>query len=94
MTLIWYDSAKEDVRKAYSNYYDYSPVLAEDWSDDLDRKIALLMTFPEMGRIVPDFEISFIREVFVRNYRLVYQYQEETLRILAVRPMGQPLGKI
>lgn len=94
MTLIWYDSAKEEVRKAYSKYYDYSPALAEDWSDELDRKVDLLVTFPEMGRMVPDFEIRFIREVFVRNYRLIYQYQDEILRIIAVRPMGQPLGKI
>ena len=94
MTLIWYDNAKEEVRKAYSSYFDYSPALAEDWSDELEKKIDLLMTFPEMGRMVPDFEIRFIREVFVRKYRLLYQYQDETLRILVIRPMGQPLGKI
>ncbi|MFD2935548.1 type II toxin-antitoxin system RelE/ParE family toxin [Spirosoma flavum] len=93
MNLIWNDSAKEEVRKAYSNYYDYSPVLAEDWSDELNKKVDLLIKFPEMGRIVPDVDISFIREVFVRKYRLV-QYQDETLRILALRAMGQPLGRI
>lgn len=94
MTLIWNDDTKEEVRDAYSRYYDYSPALAEDWSDELDKKINLLLKFPEMGRMVPDLDISFIREVFVRKYRLVYQYQDEVLRILAVRPMGQPLGKI
>lgn len=94
MTVIWYDTAKEEVRKAYSNYFDYSPALAEDWSDELTKKLDLLLTFPEMGRIVPDFEIRFIREVFVRKYRLIYQYQDDTLRVLAIRPMGQPLGKL
>ncbi|GAB2603889.1 type II toxin-antitoxin system RelE/ParE family toxin [Spirosoma areae] len=68
--------------------------MAEDWSDELDKKVDLLMVFPEMGRMVPDLDISFIREVFVRKYRLVYQYQDETLRILAIRPMSQPLGKL
>lgn len=94
MTLIWNDSAKEEVRKAYGKYYDYSPALAEDWSDELDRKVDLLTSFPGMGRMVPDLDISFIREVFVRKYRLVYQYQDDTIRVLAVRPMGQPLGRI
>ena len=94
MTLIWNDSAKEEVREAYSKYHDYSSVLADDWSDELNKKVNLLMAFPEMGRIVPDIDVSFIREVFVRKYRLVYQYQDNTLRILAVRPMGQPLGRL
>lgn len=94
MILIWNDSVKEEVRKTYSDYFDYSPLLAEDWSDELNKKVDLLMKFPEMGRIVPDVDISFIREIFVRKYRLVYQYQDETLRVLALRPMGQPLGRI
>jgi toxin ParE1/3/4 len=47
-----------------------------------------------MGRILPDFYLSFIREVFVGRYRLVYSIQEQTLKVLAVRPMGQPLGKL
>ncbi|MBN8826986.1 MULTISPECIES: type II toxin-antitoxin system RelE/ParE family toxin [Spirosoma] len=93
MTLIWNDEAKEDVRKAYSDYFEISPSLADDWSDELDKKLGLLLQFPEMGRRVPDFNISFIREVFVRKYRLVYQYQDDILRILGVRPMGQPLGR-
>ena len=93
MTLIWNDEAKEDVRRAYSDYFNYSPTLADDWSDELDKKVDLLLKFPEMGRKVPDFDISFIREVFVRKYRLVYQYQDNALRILGVRPMGQPLGR-
>ncbi|GAB3999882.1 hypothetical protein GCM10028807_51370 [Spirosoma daeguense] len=49
MNLIWSDSVKEEVRKAYSDYYDYSPVLAEDWSDELNKKVDLLLKFPEMG---------------------------------------------
>jgi len=87
-------TVKEEVRKAYSDYYDYSSLLAEDWSDELNKKVDLLLKFPEMGRVVPDIDVSFIREVFVRKYRLVYQCQNETIRILALRPMGQPLGRI
>ncbi|MBD2703976.1 type II toxin-antitoxin system RelE/ParE family toxin [Spirosoma sp. BT702] len=93
MTLIWNDEAKVDVRKAYSDYYNYSSSLADDWSDELAKKVELLLKFPEMGRRVPKFEISFIREVFVRKYRLVYQFQNNIVRILGVRAMGQPLGR-
>ncbi len=44
--------------------------------------------------MVPDVNVQFIREVFVRKYRLVYQFQGIEFRIIAVRPMGQPLGKL
>ena len=94
MTLVWEVNARKEVGDTFSYLFDLSPTLANTWADELDKKINLLTNFPEMGRMVADFEISFIREVFVRQYRLIYQYQDDTLRILAIRPMGQPLGKI
>jgi toxin ParE1/3/4 len=45
-------------------------------------------------RMVPEFYISFVREVFVGRYRLVYTYQDGVVKIVAVRPMGRPLGKL
>ncbi|WP_288423452.1 hypothetical protein [uncultured Spirosoma sp.] len=47
-----------------------------------------------MGRIVPDYYISFIREIFAGSYRVVYSTQDNKVTILAVRPMGRPLGKL
>ncbi len=47
-----------------------------------------------MGRIVHEFNVSFIREVFVGQYRLVYTYQNNILTVVTVRSMLQPLGKI
>ena len=94
MNLVWEVSARKETGDVFSHLFDLSPTLANTWADELEKKITLLETFPEMGRMVPDFEIRFIREVFVRKYRLIYQYQDETIRVLAVRPMGQPLGKI
>lgn len=94
MSIIWEPDAKEEVREIYAQLFDYSPALADDWSDELENKVAVLTTFPEMGRLVPELQIRFIREIFVRRFRLVYQYQDSTIRILAIRPMGRPLGKI
>lgn len=94
MNLIWEPDAKEDVRLIYAQLYDYSPALADDWSDELEKKVTTLLNFPEMGRLVPELQIRFIREVFVRRFRLVYQYQDNVVRVLAIRPMGRPLGKI
>lgn len=92
--IAWKESEREEVRETYEYLFDLSITVADEWSDELEKKLNLINQFPEMGRIVPDFYISFIREVFVGRYRLVYSTQEETLKILAVRPMGRPLGSL
>ncbi|MBC7570148.1 MAG: type II toxin-antitoxin system RelE/ParE family toxin [Spirosoma sp.] len=92
--INWKESAREDVLEIYSYFLSVSFALADNWSDELEKKLKLIEQFPGMGRIVPDYDVSFIREVFVSSYRLVYSTQEDVLKVLAVRPMGRPLGKL
>ena len=92
--IEWKESAREEVRDAYAYLLNLSMVAADEWTDQLEKKLNLIEQFPGMGRMVPDYYISFIREVFVGSYRLVYSIQEETPVILAIRPMGRPLGKL
>ncbi|MBC8153817.1 MAG: type II toxin-antitoxin system RelE/ParE family toxin [Bacteroidetes bacterium] len=79
MTLSWNDEARGEMLDIYSHLFDLSPTLAEAWADELEKKQALLETFPEIGRLVPDYNTSFIREVFVKRYRLIYTYENELL---------------
>jgi len=44
-----------------------------------------LADFPQLGRVVPEFENSLIREIVVRSYRVVYRIDEENQRIEVVR---------
>jgi len=67
---------------------------ADDWMNQLEKKLNLIEQFPGMGRMVPDYNVSFIREVFVGNYRLVYSTQTDIPVVLALRPMSAPLGKL
>lgn len=96
MTVSWKASAQEEVRDIYSYLFDRSPKAAENWADELAKKLGYITQFPQMGRTVPDFFVSIndIREVFVGRYRLIYSIQESVPKVLAVRPMGRPLGKI
>ncbi|GAB3906000.1 hypothetical protein GCM10028803_37700 [Larkinella knui] len=71
MIIAWSAEAKEEVKDIYSYLLDEAPVLADDWADELENKLKLITDFPEMGRKVPEFYISFIREVVVGRYRLV-----------------------
>jgi plasmid stabilization system protein ParE len=40
--------------------------------------------FPERGRIMPELGLDDIREVFVFNFRVVYQLADAEIRIVAI----------
>lgn len=44
-----------------------------------------LATFPEMGRLVPEFQQAALREVVCRSYRIIYRLRPEQQRIEIVR---------
>ena len=43
-----------------------------------------LLRFPELGRVVPEFAQSDLRELIVRPYRLVYRVRAEAVEIAIV----------
>ena len=50
-----------------------SPRYAQEFSDRVLEKIEQLETFPESGRIVPEFNADKIRELILGKYRIVYR---------------------
>jgi plasmid stabilization system protein ParE len=53
-----------------------------------------LSTFPERGRIVPEFHDPTLREIFVSRFRILYEIQTEEVIIAAVIHMSRDLQKI
>jgi len=58
-----------------------NPERAESFGRELIAKTRLLATFPEMGRIVPEFNESHIREIIHKSYRIVYRVNQPERRI-------------
>ena len=44
-----------------------------------------LSQFPEMGRMVPEFRDSSIREIVVRSYRVIYRVDHSDCRVDVLR---------
>ena len=63
-----------------------SPRAAARVLDVFDSTAASLSELAERGRIVPELQDSWIREVFVYRYRVMYQVTSDEVRILAVVP--------
>ena len=48
-------------------------------------RVEEVRAYPRTGRIVPEFQIEWIREVFTHNHRIVYSLKEEgKLTVLTV----------
>lgn len=93
-TLVWSNAAKEDLRDVVFYFMRDSDVLAENWIEELDQALRLVSKFPEMGKMNPEKEVRFIREIFVGKYRIVYSYLNEIITVLMIRHQSKPLGKI
>jgi toxin ParE1/3/4 len=80
-------SGIEDYLRASSANY------AELVVDELLAKVELLAKFPEMGRVVPEMNLPALREIIVKNYRIVYylSFQDE-VEIVTIRHSSRPLN--
>lgn len=92
--VIWKDEAKEDLRDVLHFLARFPPAYVDTWSNDPTRKLELLESFPEMGRMVPEKEMSHLREILIGNYRLLYIYLNNQITIIGVRHQASQLGKI
>lgn len=61
-----------------------SPRYAKEFSVRLFERIEQLGTFPESGRIVPEFSNELIRELIFGKYRVVYRIYGPT-KIIIIR---------
>ena len=60
-------------------------VAAEQMGHQLLDTALSLRTFPERGRVVPEFGLSHLREIVFRTYRIIYRLNNKIHRIEVVR---------
>ena len=70
-------SARRDLRDIVRYISFDSPDRAIAFGQFLVSNTKRLADFPQLGRVVPEFENSLIREIVVRSYRVVYRINEE-----------------
>jgi len=74
-------SARRDLRDIVRYISLDSPERALQFGGLLLDSAKQLANFPEMGRVVPEFEESTVREIIVRSYRVIYRVDHENRRI-------------
>ena len=63
----------DDIEQTKDYIAAYSPSAADKFVDGIFNSVEKLLTFPEHGRTVPEINRPAIREVFYRQYRIIYE---------------------
>ena len=86
-TIAYADEARDDITAIIDYIAEDSIINAERVSERLEARIISLRRFPERGRSVPElqwFGITDIHEVFEKPWRIIYEFSDGVVRVLAV----------
>ncbi|MBN2340202.1 MAG: type II toxin-antitoxin system RelE/ParE family toxin [Deltaproteobacteria bacterium] len=84
MKLLWTDRARRDLLNIGRFIARDNPRAARAWVERLRDRARRAAEMPLAGRIMPERAEQGIREVFVRNYRIVYRVSDDTVHVLTV----------
>jgi toxin ParE1/3/4 len=69
------------------------PQVANEWLGGLLDRVQALPTFPNQGRVVPEWKEPEVREIFHLPYRVIYEVHEDRVEILTLSHMRQELPR-
>ena len=82
--IEWSPTANNDLNEIIDYIAQDSPQYASLFFEQLHLKIDNLKEFPKIGRKVPELNDPDIRELILRNYRLVYKISEDKIYIIRI----------
>lgn len=78
-------SALGDLEEILGYYKEQAaPRVGQRLVGEIIADIELLASQPEMGRVVPEFELDFLRELIRPLFRIVYRYDSNRIRIVRI----------
>jgi len=87
--IIWSDFAIRDIREIYHYIRADSVFYADRLLDEIVTKVESIPPLPNCGRITPEFGDSSIREIFVKQYRVIYKIEEKRIVIHGIIHMAR-----
>lgn len=80
----WTNPAKRDLKKIHDYIAVDSIYYARRVVENIVGKTENLHDFPEIGRMVPELKKSYLRELIIYSYRLIYEIKDEQVYILSI----------
>lgn len=87
------EKAKRQLRNIYNYFLENSTKYAEEFINGFYKKLENLKMFPKICSIVPKFEHYEIRKLLFKNYRILYQFNEDNdeIKIITILHSKQRL---
>ncbi|MEK7814195.1 MAG: type II toxin-antitoxin system RelE/ParE family toxin [Candidatus Desantisbacteria bacterium] len=82
--LIWTEDGIKSLEDIIQYISKDSIYYASNFAEKILGAIENLIDFPLMGRVVPEYNNSDIREVIYQDYRIVYQVSKNVIYIMLV----------
>ena len=80
----WSQQAADDLEAIYTHIARDSVPYATTMVERILHAVDRLESFPEIGRMIPEFGQVDLREVLVGSYRVVYRLERETVGLVTV----------
>lgn len=93
MKIIWSKTASIKAEEISDYIAQDSINEAKEWISQLLSEVERLDVFPELGRVVPNFDDNSLREIIFGNYRIIYEIRRNTIEILTVWHSKRLLNK-
>jgi len=80
--IEWSSKAENDLNEIIDYIAQDSLEYALSFYEQVREKVENLILFPKMGRIVPELDDPNIRELILRNYRIIYKILGEKIQLV------------
>lgn len=93
--VIWSNPAVEDLHQLREFYSQFSTGYAERLVDKLIARVDILIRFPQSGRMAPQFQDGYTRELVSGDYSIIYRIQDaDTVIISRIQSNLKPLTRL
>jgi len=82
--VIWSQPAKNSLKNIFDFIARDSRFYAFKVISEIVKKTDMLKQFPEIGRIMPEFNSPSIREIIAFSYRIIYETRDDSVIILNI----------
>ncbi len=82
--IEWSSKAENDLNEIIDYIAQDSLEYALSFYEQVREKVENLIKFPRIGRIVPELDEPNIRELILRNYRIIYRIFEKEVQIVRI----------
>jgi addiction module RelE/StbE family toxin len=82
--IVWSPTADNDLNEIIDYIAQDSIEYALSFYEEVRDRVENLRDFPKLGRKVPELDNPNIRELILRNYRIIYKYSKENIQIIRI----------